>query len=191
MRIVAVDPGLKTGVAVFFFDETYEYNEDFFKLLTVPFEEYTSLPYWFMPERTYSDEYDDTETVLIVEDFILRPDLAQKQGGNRMWSSEIIGYLRGKAKEGGVKFILQPASAQVSDGLLKSLGLWDEPKRLRHQTQTGDLPHLRSAMKHIVHYMSKEHPLWIQQRLEHTSSKKQASPKGKRTTTSVKDTSNE
>jgi hypothetical protein len=184
-NIVVVDPGLKTGVVVY-----YPHNDDF-TLLTVPFEEYTSLAFWFMPELPWPGEYNKSNTLLIVEDFTLRPDLAQVQGGNRMWSSEIIGYLRGMAKDGGVDFLLQPASAQAPDALLKSLGLWDLPKRKRLPKLTSeDYPHVRSALAHLVHYMGKEHPEWITERLdamETTTLQRPVKKSGRRTATSVRD----
>lgn len=136
MRIIGIDPGLKTGLVSFSISE---------ENLPVCVEAYELE---FVGVGRYLEYLNlvSSKTIVICEAFIITPQTAKNSPAP--WSLEVIGLARYICAKIGVPFFLQaPSSAKrlVSDGVLHRGGLYFKGK-----------PHACDAARHALFYVLTE-----------------------------------
>lgn len=127
--ILAIDPGLATGIAWWSDDPRRAYTEV------------------LDPEKFYDWVYTNLASfdLVVVEDFVISQQTMRKSRQN--WSIEHIGFVRGLAYLNGVRMEVQQASAAKSfckNETLKRIGWWrpvsaggHDNDALRHLLLTG------------------------------------------------------
>lgn len=139
MRVLAVDPGLRSGWALWCPDA-----------LDPPWEARVYDP---MPLLAFTEqELDHGLNLVVCEAYRITAATAQKS--QQHWSLELIGALRWLAYKAGVEFVLQtPAEAKsfVPDQRLRDLGMWTPGKE----------DHARDATRHLVLALAKRRELAV------------------------------
>lgn len=96
-KLIGVDPGKITGIAIFNDDGTY----DTFGQLTIE------------QMIQFSNEYEPEVKMIVVEDFVLFKRRALQQSGSRMHASRVIGMMEVMAARKGARLIKQPAERKL------------------------------------------------------------------------------
>lgn len=130
MRILAVDPGLRSGMATWYDGAWAAHTED---------------P---MPGLTWADiQINDHGVDLVVcESYKVTMETAKKS--QQLWSLEIIGAVRWLCHRHGVEFVLQtPAAAKTfcPDARLRQMNMWTPGKE----------DHARDATRHLILALAK------------------------------------
>ena len=137
-HVLAIDPGLKTGIAVCdnIGIQTMQLDvEEFYRLIR---------SYGYMNRWRPLD-------AIVCEAYIISPDTLKKS--RQHWSLELIGLTRYEAYLAGVNFKLQQASAAkkfVTNDLLKLYGLY-----------VPGQDHANDALRHLVLYLVQQRSLAI------------------------------
>ena len=147
MKIVGIDPGKATGVAVAVFSSDGN---------AAVFDTYCIKDHDIERDRSIVRGAD----VVVCEDFRLDGRVAPKLGGDRMWSSEGIGYWRALSLLEGATFVLQDRSWK---------GKTNAAQKERIEFFTGlapKTPHERDALAHVIAFLLRieETPSFLEER---------------------------
>lgn len=137
--MIAIDPGDKhCGLAVF------DHNSCIFT------EDLTPLDL-----ADYLEMSVESKDIWIVEDFVLYPWMAQKQGFSQMKTPKTIGVIEHIARRKEIEVVLQPATIKKpTQGIVKACGI----------VQIGKNVHERDAELHGYQYLFKQNPRLIRKK---------------------------
>lgn len=135
--LIAVDPGLKTGLTIFNLDSEIPEMVRSYEMSLSEFQEYVELL-----DTSAGDALHHVE--IVIEDFIITTETAKKSlGGN--WSLENIGKILYVAEKHGISVKKQRPGDRmsISHEQLKGLDYW----------HVGGEGHANQASRHAVVYM--------------------------------------
>lgn len=149
MRVISIDPGKATGIALGYYDDHHPYSIDGLFLTQDGIRGFRD---WWV-ENGGPDLILDRETEVVVEGFVLR--------GNNFLPSllgvEIIGYLKGVDPYDTIFWQSRTdksfswTNKKAADELLKAHGLWQTGKKFNHK----DGRDVNDAIIHAIAHMKK------------------------------------
>lgn len=158
MRVISIDPGKATGIAMGYYDESHPYQLAEAYLSQDGIEGFRE--WWIGVDGT---EYlDDPDTEFVVEGFVLR----QNNFLPSLLGVEIIGFLKGMDQSKKIFWqsrtdkSFSRTNKKAADELLKAHDLWQTGKKFNHKDgrDVNDaIIHALAHMKKIRHEPSVAH----------------------------------
>lgn len=130
-RIIAVDPGKRTGIAIL------KFGGELVRKQVIPFEDISS--YWAALGREFPD---GTIHAVVCESFRLYARLSTQQHGSSMETSQVVGMARGYSALHGINFVEQQPDA-------RNFGA----KFVQYKLGRGHTPDDISAWLHGIFYL--------------------------------------
>lgn len=141
MKLLGVDPGYSTGIAVM------EIPEDIIIHPNKPFHKHLLDTRTLEGYIKYKDLLEEINPdVVVIEDYRLYPSVAQAKSWDKLIEVRILGVIEYLTKELNKNYILQPPADKFfyTDKILKQMKLY---QKIRHEND---------AIRHILHYYDNE-----------------------------------